>query len=88
MTVEDKVKDVIEGLLIDDPQDHRLSPCVLKQVLQELVVYSITTSMNSAELELIQDTLKLHSSVRRDDPRLLSAQSWIQWLVTQYIEGP
>jgi hypothetical protein len=74
--------------LTDVPSDHKLSPCILKQILQELVVYSESGSMTPSELELIKDTLKLHSTISRRDPRLLSAQSYIQWLVIQYIQGP
>jgi hypothetical protein len=87
-SLDDKIRRVVAGYQHDHTESHGLSPCILKQILQELIVYVFTQHEHAVIRSLLYDVLTPDVTVLQSDPRYLSAPDYVRWLCTQYTAGP
>jgi hypothetical protein len=88
--LEAKIASIVDFMVHDKDETHKLSPCVLKQMLQELVVYVYNSDLQPLAniRSLIYDVLDPDLIVSPSDPRWLTAPDYVQWLCKQYDAGP
>lgn len=90
-SLDGKIRGIVESYLRDDdPPVPGLSPCILKQMLQELALYVFRADVRRESVvhNLILDVLEQKVVSPSSDSRMLSAPAYVQWLCTQYGPGP